>query len=94
MNKSETKRVLEKLNKGRSLVGAPLTDRQQQILDFVMAHIKRFGFPPTRQELADAFDLYPNGIQQHLEYIARKGYITLKRGARCIEFTELAKGAR
>jgi DNA-binding MarR family transcriptional regulator len=54
----------------------PLTDRQQQMLDFVRDHLRRHGRPPTLQEIAAALDFHSaNAVTCHLEALVRKGWI-------------------
>lgn len=81
------KRALDQIDKARAPETRPLTKRQTEILDFVKAHIKRFSFPPTRAEIAKAFGVWENGIQQHLVLIAHKGHIRLIRSSRGIILT-------
>jgi repressor LexA len=55
-----------------------LTDRQAEILAFIRQHLAEEGRPPTRPELARAFDLTStNGVQKHLLALAAKGAIEL-----------------
>jgi repressor LexA len=52
----------------------PLTDRQQELLDLVVAHSKMYG--PTVRELCAAANIVsPNGVVCHLKALERKGYI-------------------
>jgi repressor LexA len=52
----------------------PLTDRQQELLDLVVAHSKLYG--PTVRELCAAANIgSPNGVVCHLKALERKGYI-------------------
>lgn len=62
----------------------PLTDRQQQMLDFIRDHLRRHGRPPTLQEIAAALDFHSaNAVTCHLEALVRKGWIALTgRGIR------------
>ena len=67
-----------------------LTDRQAEILDFIRQHLAEEGRPPTRPELARAFDLSStNGVQKHLLALAAKGAIELipnaARGIRLLQ---------
>lgn len=67
-----------------------LTDPQQRVLDFVRQAIQAKGFPPTRQEIADAMGyLSANAAQEHLLALQRKGFLTLtpdiSRGIRLVE---------
>jgi repressor LexA len=58
-----------------------LTMRQKAILDFVKNRIIEDGEPPTRAEIADAFDFASTrGAQKHLQALEAKGYLSLKEG--------------
>ena len=58
-----------------------LTDRQQAILDFVSKRIVQTNLPPTRAEIAEAFEIASTrGVQKHLEALAVKGYLRLQPG--------------
>lgn len=51
---------------------------QQRVLDFVRAHIRRHGFPPTYREIGDALGFAsPNAARRHLDALQRKGAIEL-----------------
>ncbi len=54
-----------------------LTQRQKKVLEFISDYIGRFGYPPTFQEIADAFQIASkHGVVRHLVALERKGYIT------------------
>ena len=58
-----------------------LTDRQKQILDFVINSINDRGYPPSVRDICKYFDIQsPQGAQRHLNALEKKGY--LKRDAR------------
>lgn len=58
-----------------------LTDRQQEILDFVTDTIARSSIPPTWAEIAEAFGFASTrAVEKHLQAIAAKGYLTLLPG--------------
>lgn len=53
-----------------------LTKRQQQIFDFILSNIDKFGYPPTIPEIQHKFSFKsPNAVQSHLEALERKEYI-------------------
>lgn len=53
-----------------------LSDRQQQILNFVMEEINQKGYPPSVREIAKAVGLSsPSTVHSHLETLEEKGYI-------------------
>lgn len=57
-----------------------LTDRQQEILDFIRLHISEHGYAPTIREIGAAFGIRStNGVHDHLQSLERKGY--LERGS-------------
>lgn len=59
----------------------PLTQRQQEIFDFVKNHIESTGMPPTRVEIAREIGFKsPNAAEEHLKALARKGYIEILSG--------------
>lgn len=59
-----------------------LTDRQRQVLDFILAHISDAGMPPTRTEIARALGFRSaTAAGDHLQALARKGAIELLPGA-------------
>ncbi len=70
----------------------PLTDRQQDILNFIERSLLQDGFPPTIAEIAAAFGVRStNSIRGHLQALARKGAIELvpaaSRGIRLLKPT-------
>jgi repressor LexA len=55
-----------------------LTQRQQEILDFIQAEVSQSGIPPTRLEIMRHFGFAsPNAAQCHLQALARQGAIEL-----------------
>ncbi|HEX5131700.1 MAG TPA: transcriptional repressor LexA [Candidatus Krumholzibacteria bacterium] len=54
----------------------PLTNRQKEILEYLGAHTRDFGYPPTVREICRATGLKsPRSVSQHLQALERKGYI-------------------
>jgi len=52
----------------------PLTERQQQVLDFVQGHHRQHGVSPSIREIQAHFGLAsPFGIQRHLDALTEKG---------------------
>jgi repressor LexA len=68
-----------------------LTARQQQILDWIRAHLERTGMPPTRAEIAAGLGFRTaSSAEDHLRALARKGALELTPGAsRGLRLTEL-----
>ncbi|HXF81738.1 MAG TPA: transcriptional repressor LexA [bacterium] len=57
-------------------MGAPLTDRQRQVLEHIAASIRRTGIVPSVREIGSALGLRsPSTVHQHLKVLERKGYI-------------------
>ena len=53
-----------------------LTDRQRQIFDYIEMCIGRDGYPPTIREIALYMGISsPNGVNDHLKALERKGYL-------------------
>jgi len=54
-----------------------LTDRQNAILSFIKEFAMNRGYPPTIPEIQKEFGIKsPNGVNNHLKALTRKGYIT------------------
>jgi repressor LexA len=54
-----------------------LTDRQKQILNFIVRESEDRGFPPTIREIGEEMDIRStNGVNDHLKALERKGYLT------------------
>lgn len=61
-------------------IGDPLTDRQQEILDFIRRHLEEHQKLPSVRELAIEFGIRsPNGVSCHLHALAAKGRIRWAR---------------
>ena len=54
-----------------------LTDRQQEILDFIQEYIGIKGFPPTFREIAKHFNLASTfGVKRHIDALVKKGFLS------------------
>ena len=54
----------------------PLTDRQNEILRFIVETTRTRGFPPTLREIGRAFEIRSTkGVNDHLDALERKGRI-------------------
>lgn len=54
-----------------------LTDRQKEILNFIVRESENRGFPPTIREIGEEMDIRStNGVNDHLKALERKGYLT------------------
>jgi repressor LexA len=59
-----------------------LTQRQQQVLDFIKGHMQSTGMPPTRADIARSLGFKSaNAAEDHLKALARKGAIEMIPGA-------------
>ncbi len=62
-----------------------LTERQRQVLSFILRSVERRGYPPSVREICEELGTTSTrGAQRHLEALERKGYITRGPGARAI----------
>jgi repressor LexA len=53
-----------------------LTERQQRVLSFIEAQIKKHGYPPTIREIGRHLGIKStNGVNDHLNALERKGFI-------------------
>ena len=65
-----------------------LTEKQRNILEFIIDFQKDNGFPPTIRELGDAFEIGSlRGVTVHLDALVRKGFMTRDRTSRSIRIT-------
>jgi repressor LexA len=54
-----------------------LTDRQKEILNFILRISEERGFPPTIREIGEQMDIRStNGVNDHLKALERKGFLT------------------
>ena len=61
-----------------------LTDRQQEMLDFIDMFARREGMAPTVYEIADHFDIKSATAFAHLRALQRKGYVARSSKARSL----------
>jgi repressor LexA len=71
-----------------------LTDRQQEIYDFIKDKVERRGYPPTVREIGLAFKIKsPNGVMCHLNALVKKGLIHREeQSARAIQLVDHRPG--
>lgn len=63
------------------MVNKPLTVRQREVFDLLVAFQKTHGYPPTQKEVADLMGASsPNAATDMLRALQRKGAITLAPG--------------
>jgi repressor LexA len=54
-----------------------LTDRQKEILNFILRTSEERGFPPTIREIGEEMEIRStNGVNDHLKALERKGFLT------------------
>jgi repressor LexA len=54
-----------------------LTERQKEILSYILKTSEERGFPPTIREIGEEMDIRStNGVNDHLKALERKGYLT------------------
>lgn len=54
-----------------------LTQRQKEILTFILKESEDRGFPPTIREIGEQMEIRStNGVNDHLKALERKGYLT------------------
>ena len=64
------------INREGTNVQERLTERQQQILDFISFSITDRGYPPTLREIGRHFGIRStNGVNDHLKALEKKGYL-------------------
>lgn len=67
--------------KGAPAVADPLPPGMARVLAHVRQFIHAHGFPPTRQEIADALGFTSaTGAHDHLKRLAQRGVVTLIEG--------------
>lgn len=55
-----------------------LTDRQQEILNFIQQYIDMSGYPPTLREIGKKFGISSTfGVKRHLDALVKKGYLNI-----------------
>ena len=55
----------------------PLTDRQEEILEYIQRYIQTQGYPPTIREIGTAFGIRStNGVNDHLKALEKKGFLS------------------
>ena len=75
-----------------------LTQRQQQVLDYILSEISRIGYPPSVREIGRAVGLTSSStVHSHLAALEKKGYIrrdpTKPRALEVLDFRAGVTGA-
>lgn len=73
-----------------------LTERQQEILDFIQEFININSYPPTYREIGKKFDIASTyGVKRHLDALQKKGYLdTCKNTSRTISVKQSSEQNR
>ena len=59
-----------------------LTDRQEEILEFIQQFTRENGYPPTLREIGKHFQISSTfGVKRHLEALVKKGHINIESNA-------------
>lgn len=59
-----------------------LTDRQEEILNFIQQFQHEYGYPPTLREIGKRFDISSTfGVKRHLDALSKKGYLNILSNA-------------
>ncbi|MBM4283131.1 MAG: transcriptional repressor LexA, partial [Deltaproteobacteria bacterium] len=57
------------------------TERQRRVLEFIEAHLRDHGFPPTIREIGRHLSIKStNGVSDHLNALQKKGFLTREGG--------------
>jgi repressor LexA len=56
-----------------------LTEKQQEVLDFIQSYFAKQGMAPSVREMAEALGKSAQAIQQHIESLRAKGYLQHQR---------------
>ena len=57
-----------------------LKPRQAETINFIVDYTKKKGYPPSRKDIADEFNVAINGVQDMLKIIEREGFIKITPG--------------
>ena len=68
-----------------------LTDRQEDILNFIQKFIEQMGYAPTLREIGKNFDIASTfGVKRHLDALNKKGYLNIGSNmSRALSLTSL-----
>jgi repressor LexA len=59
-----------------------LTDRQEEILNFIKEFLQEFGYPPTLRQIGKQFSITSTfGVKRHLDALEKKGYLNVESNA-------------
>lgn len=59
-----------------------LTERQEEILNFIKEFLQECGYPPTLRQIGKHFSISSTfGVKRHLEALEKKGYLNIESNA-------------
>jgi repressor LexA len=59
-----------------------LTERQQEILEFIQEYVENYSYPPTYREICKHFNISStNGVKRHVDALQKKGYLEMCKNA-------------
>jgi SOS-response transcriptional repressor LexA len=61
------------------------SEKQLEVLRYIISHVEKHGFQPTQAEMARAFGVTKNAIQNRLKDLARRGIIDMPDGTKTRE---------
>jgi repressor LexA len=65
------------VNKGALKMKDKLTDRQQEILNYIQEYISLKGYPPSFREIGKQFNIVSTfGVKRHIDALVKKGFLT------------------
>ena len=53
-----------------------ITERQQEVLDFISAYSRENSYPPTVREIGEHFGISLRAVQDHIAALQKKGYLS------------------
>jgi repressor LexA len=62
-----------------------LTDRQREVLTFIIGFIDSHTYPPTIREIAEHFEISIKGAHDHVTALKKKGYVKNDKRSRTME---------
>ena len=67
---------------------ATLTKKQKEIFDFIKSYINKHGISPSLEEICSHFDKAIGTIHEHIEELAKKGFLNKTSNIRGIEINQ------
>ncbi len=70
-----------------------LTQKQLDVLKFIVSFTKKNGFSPSIREIGTSFNIAPPSVLDHLRALEKKGFIRrLPFKPRCLEVLKQSQG--